>query len=186
MTNSTPAEFARATTTWAILSGLLLIVLGFIAIAFPLFAAAAINGILSWLLMLAGVIHILLAFKAHGAGHVIWKLLVGVAYLCFGIFLLLYPAIGITSLTLLIATLFLIEGVFTIILYFRMRAMGGSIWTLVDGIITLILGLMIYEHWPSSSVWAIGTLVGVSLISSGVTRLMLSMAARSAVSRLAS
>ena len=67
-----------------------------------------------------------------------------------------------------------------IILFFRMRAMGGSSWVLVDGIITLLLGGMIYMQWPSSSLWAIGTLVGVSMIISGLSRVMLSLAVRKA------
>jgi uncharacterized membrane protein HdeD (DUF308 family) len=67
-----------------------------------------------------------------------------------------------------------------------MRAIGGAGWILADGIITLALGLMIYLQWPSSSSWAIGTFVGVSLIVSGVTRLMLSLAVRKAAADLAS
>jgi uncharacterized membrane protein HdeD (DUF308 family) len=59
-----------------------------------------------------------------------------------------------------------------------MRSMQASSWVLIDGIITLLLGLMIYTQWPSSSGWAIGTLVGVSMIISGITRVMLSLALR--------
>jgi len=65
-----------------------------------------------------------------------------------------------------------------IVLFFKMRSLGGSSWVLVDGIVTLLLGLMIYMQWPSSSAWAIGILVGVSMIISGVTRVMLSLAVR--------
>ena len=90
------------------------------------------------------------------------------------------------SLTLVLASLFLVEGIFDIALFFQMRATGGSSWILVDGIITLLLGLMIYLRWPSSSNWAIGTLVGVSLVISGATRLMLSLAVRKAAAHFAS
>jgi uncharacterized membrane protein HdeD (DUF308 family) len=65
-----------------------------------------------------------------------------------------------------------------IVLFFRMRSVRGSSWVLLDGIITLALGGMIYMQWPASSAWAIGTLVGVSLIISGVSRVMLSLAVR--------
>ena len=85
----------------------------------------------------------------------------------------------------MLASLFLIEGVLDIALFFKMRSLGGSSWVLVDGIITLLLGLMIYAQWPSSSVWAIGTLVGVSMIISGVTRVMLSLAVRRATAAMA-
>jgi uncharacterized membrane protein HdeD (DUF308 family) len=91
----------------------------------------------------------------------------------------------VTSLTLVLASLFLIEGVLNIVLFFKMRSVGGSTWVLIDGIITLLLGLMIYMQWPSSSAWAIGTLVGVSMMISGVTRISLSLALRKAVTALA-
>jgi uncharacterized membrane protein HdeD (DUF308 family) len=128
---------------------------------------------------------LILAFHAHGAGSLIWKLLVGLAYLSFGGYLVMHPVLGVTSLTLVLASLFLIEGVLNIVLFFKMRSVGGSTWVLIDGIITLLLGLMIYMQWPSSSAWAIGTLVGVSMMISGVTRISLSLALRKAVTALA-
>jgi uncharacterized membrane protein HdeD (DUF308 family) len=84
---------------------------------------------------------------------------------------------------LVLASLFLVEGIFDIALFFQVRSAQGSGWILFDGIITLLLGLMIYRQWPSSSTWAIGTLVGVSMIISGVTRVMLSLAVRSATDK---
>jgi uncharacterized membrane protein HdeD (DUF308 family) len=108
----------------------------------------------------------------------IWKLLVGLAYLFFGAYLIMHPVLGVVTLTLVLASLFLIEGILDIILFFQMRSVRGSSWVLVDGIITLLLGLMIYLQWPSSAVWAIGILVGMSMIISGVTRVMLSLAVR--------
>ena len=116
----------------------------------------------------------------------IWKLLVGVAYVCFGVYLILHPVLAVASLTLVLASLFLIEGVLDIVLFVKMRSVGGSTWVLLDGIITLLLGLMIYMQWPSSSAWAIGTLVGVSMIISGVTRVMMSLAVRRAAQTVSS
>ena len=115
----------------------------------------------------------------------LWKLLVGLAYIGFGIYLVLHPAIGVASLTLVLSSLFLIEGVLDIILYTRIRALRGSVWVLLDGIITLLLGLMIYTQWPSSSQWAIGTLVGASMLVSGMTRVLMSMAVRKAATATA-
>jgi len=184
MTQSTPADVVRSASTWSILWGVLLIILGMFAIADPFFAAVAANSVLAWLIVLAGVLHIIVAFHSHGAGSVIWKLLVGLAYLFIGVYLIAHPVLGITAFTLLLAVLFLLEGIFDIILFFRMRSHGGSIWLLLDGIITLLLGLMIYLQWPASSLWAIGVLVGVSMITSGITRVMLSLAARRAVSAM--
>ena len=176
----TSVDIVRQTSTWSIVWGILLILLGTLAVGSPFLAAVAVNVVIAWLIVLAGAVHLILAFSAHGAGDVIWKLLVGVAYLLFGGYVILHPVLAVASLTLILATLFLIEVVLDIVLFFKMRPMRGSNWVMIDGIITLLLGVLIYAQWPSSSVWAIGTLVGVSMIISGVTRVMLSLAVRKA------
>jgi len=178
MAQQTPSDIVRHASTWSILFGVSLIILGMLAVGSPAIAAVAVNAIIAWLIVLAGVVHLALAFHTRAAGSVVWKLLVGIAYVFFGIYLIAHPALGVVSLTLVLASLFLVEGIFEIALFFQMRSVGGSTWILTDGIITLLLGLMIYLQWPSSSAWAIGVLVGVSMIISGVTRVMLSLAVR--------
>lgn len=168
----------RQGSTLSLLWGVLLICLGVLALASPMIAAVAVNIFVAWLIVMAGVVHLIVAFHTHEAGSVIWRLLVGLAYICFGGYLIARPALGIASLTLVLAILFLVEGVLDIVLYFKVRATTRATWILLDGIVTLLLGSLIYVHWPSSSAWAIGTLVGVSLIFSGVTRVMVSLAVR--------
>jgi uncharacterized membrane protein HdeD (DUF308 family) len=180
MAQNTSADIVRHASTWSIAWGVLLIIFGMLAIGSPFLAAVAVSVVVGWLIILAGAVHVVLAFHAHGAGSLIWKLLVGIAYLLFGAYLLVHPLLGVASLTLVLASLFLIEGILDIVLFFKMRSTQGSTWVLIDGIITLLLGLLIYLQWPSSSIWAVGTLVGVSMIISGITRVMLSFAARKA------
>jgi uncharacterized membrane protein HdeD (DUF308 family) len=186
MAQNTAVDVVRQASTLPIVWGVLLIVLGMAAVGSPFLAAVAVNVAIAWLIVLAGAVHVILAFRAHGAGSMIWKLLVGVAYVCFGVYLILHPVLAVASLTLVLASLFLIEGVLDIVLFVKMRSMGGSSWVLLDGIITLLLGAMIYMQWPSSSAWAIGTLVGVSMIISGVTRVMMSLAVRKAAQTVSS
>ena len=181
MVNNSPVAVAHRSSMLSILWGVLLIIFGMMAIGSPMLAAVAVNVVIAWLIVLAGVVHIILAFHRHGAGTVIWKLLVGVAYLCFGGYLLLHPVLGVASLTLALAALFVIEGILNVVLFFKMRPLHGSTWVLVDGIVTILLGLLIYMQWPSSSVWAIGTLVGISMIFSGVARIAMSLALRRAI-----
>jgi len=183
---NTAVDVVRQASTLSIGWGILLIVLGMAAVGSPFLAAVAVNVAIAWLIVLAGAVHVILAFRAHGAGSMIWKLMVGVAYVCFGVYLILHPVLAVASLTLVLASLFLIEGVLDIVLFVKMRSMGGSTWVLLDGIITLLLGLMIYMQWPSSSAWAIGTLVGVSMVLSGVTRVMMSLAVRKAAQTVSS
>jgi uncharacterized membrane protein HdeD (DUF308 family) len=178
MAEHSPVEIMRHASTLSILWGVLLIVFGVFAVGSPFIAAVAVSVAVAWLIILAGVAHLMIAFHAHRAGRLVWKLLVGLAYVLFGVYLIMHPVLGVASLTLVLASLFLIEGILDVILFFQMRPMQGAFWVLVDGIITLLLGLMIYLQWPSSSAWAIGVLVGVSMIISGLTRVMLSLAVR--------
>ena len=88
------------------------------------------------------------------------------------------PLLGVLSLTLVLAVFLLLEGVLELALYFRIRRVQHAGWILFDGIVTLLLGILIWTQWPSSSVWVIGTLIGISLIFSGISRFMLSLAIR--------
>ncbi len=186
MAQQTPSGIVRQASTLSILWGVSLIILGMLAVGSPFLAAVAVNAFIAWLLVLAGVVHLTVAFHTREAGSLIWRVLVGLAYLSFGVYLIMHPALGVASLTLVLASLFLVEGILNIALFFQVRSIQGSAWLLIDGIITLLLGLMIYMQWPSSSAWAIGTLVGVSMIISGVTRVMLSLAARKVADTISS
>jgi uncharacterized membrane protein HdeD (DUF308 family) len=176
----TRTGIVRKASTLSTVWGIALIVLGMLAVGSPFLAAVAVNAFIAWLIVLAGVVHLTVAFHTREAGSLIWRLLVGLAYVCLGAYLLARPALGVASLTLVLASLFLVEGILNIAFFFKVRSVQGSSWLLIDGIITLLLGLMIYAQWPSSSAWAIGTLVGVSMIISGVTRVMLSLAVHKA------
>ena len=186
MAQQTLSGIVRRASTLSILWGVSLIILGMLAVGSPFLAAVTVSVFIAWLLVLAGVVHLTVAFHTREAGSLIWRLLVGLAYIFFGVYLIARPALGVVSLTLVLASLFLVEGILNIVLFFRIRSLQGSSWVLIDGIITLLLGLMIYTQWPSSSAWAIGTLVGVSMVISGVTRVMLSLAVRKATDTIAS
>jgi uncharacterized membrane protein HdeD (DUF308 family) len=178
MVSQTSDSLLRQASGWSIVWGVLLILFGIVAIGSPLLAAVAVNALIAWLIIFAGVVHLVVAFHAHGAGSLLWKLLVGVAYIAFGGYLLLHPLLGVASLTLVLASLFFIEGVLDVVLYFNLRPTRGAGWVLFDGLVTLLLASFIGFHWPSSSAWAIGTLVGVSMIMSGVARVMMSLGIR--------
>lgn len=179
-----PLAVIKQGSKWGIVWGVLLIICGTLAIGEPFLAAIAVTTFIGWLLIFVGVVHAVLAFHAHSGTSLGWKLLVGVAYIFIGGYLLFRPLAGVATLTLMLAFLFLIEGVLDFMLWWKSRAQEGALWILVDAIITLVLGGMIYVHWPTSSVWAIGTLVGISMIISGVTRIMMSLAVRKVASSL--
>jgi uncharacterized membrane protein HdeD (DUF308 family) len=175
------ADIAKKAVGWSIFVSVIMIVAGLLAIAMPLEAGIAVNLFVAWMLVFAAVAHFIFAWYTRRTGSVLLKVLLGVLYLAVAIYLLDHPARGLATLTLALAFYLLIEGVTEIILYFQHRATNGASWFLLNGIITIGLGGMLWATWPSSTEWAIGTLVGISIFFSGVSRLMISLAARRAV-----
>jgi uncharacterized membrane protein HdeD (DUF308 family) len=158
--------------------GVLLILAGILALAAPFFAGIAASIFFGWLVLFAGVAHLVYAWSARGAGSIIWQILVGLVYLIAGIYMLLLPVGALLTVTLVLACYIAFEGVFELAAYFQLRQLRGSVWFLIDGLISLLLAGFIFFHFPSSSLWALGTLVGISLLMSGFARLTLTMARR--------
>jgi uncharacterized membrane protein HdeD (DUF308 family) len=155
--------------------GILMLICGFLAITLPLASGIGVAIVIGWLLLISGVWHLLFGFRSgSGIGGFLWQLLLAIVYGAAGLMILLYPLAGLAWLTLVLATFLLIEAALEFVLYFNVRRRVNAVWVLVDAIITLLLGILIWARWPFSSVWAIGTLIGVSLIFSGISRLMLS------------
>jgi uncharacterized membrane protein HdeD (DUF308 family) len=185
MNASTIATGIKQVAGWSIAVSLLVILAGILAIGLPLAAGIAVNIVVAWLLVFCGVAHLVFGWHIRAIGGVIWQVLLGALYIGIGAYLLVHPVAGLATLTLALAIYLFAEGVLELILSFRIRPRQGWGWLLADGIVTLILAIMIWQTWPASTEWVIGTLVGISMIFSGASRLMLSMAARSLVTKLA-
>lgn len=181
-TQTAPVDIFRRVTGLSIGLAVLMIVLGLAALLKPFAAGLGISLFIAWIIVFGGVVHLFYAFAAGSAGSFLWRTLIGVAYIVGGIYLLKNPSIALASFTLMLAVILIMEGVFQLITFFELRVLPGSGWLLCDAILTLILGGLIAYPWPGSSLWAIGTLIGVNLIISGFTRLMYSVAARSLIS----
>jgi uncharacterized membrane protein HdeD (DUF308 family) len=158
--------------------GILLVVAGVASIALPLVAGIAASIFFGWLILFAGIAHLVYAWFERGAGSVIWQILIGLVYIAAAIAMLLMPVTAVMTLTLVLGWYIAIEGIFELVLYSRVRRVPGSGWFLFDGIISLLLAGLIVFRWPSSSSWVLGTLVGVSLLFSGIARLTVPMARR--------
>jgi uncharacterized membrane protein HdeD (DUF308 family) len=165
-------QTVRRTPVWSMVFSALIIAAGVLAIALPMLAGVAVTGIAGWLLILAGILHFALAFGGGGRTTVLWEILLGVVYGVTGIFMVANPLVGLESLTLIVAIYLFIEGVLELVLSFQLRPAPGAWWVLLDGIVTLALAIWISATWPISSFWVIGTIVGISMIFTGSTRLM--------------
>jgi len=178
MNAETTVGGVRKASGWSLLCGILMFILGILAISLPLASSIGIVIVLAWLILFAGISHLIFAFQSHSVGGFLWQVLLAVLYGIAGIYMLMNPLLGVLSLTLVLAIFLLVEGILEIALYFGIRRLRHAGWVLFDGIVTLILGILIWAQWPSSSVWVIGTLVGISLMFSGISRFMLSLAFR--------
>jgi len=183
--NTTAATIVKESVGWSIGLSILMILAGFLAIVIPQAAGIAVNLLVAWLLIFSGAAHLVFAWHTRTTGGILWGILLGILYVFVGAYLLLHPVAGLASLTLALAIYLFAEGVLELVLAFVLRPMLSSGWLILDGIITLVLAGMIWKTWPSSTEWVIGTLVGVSMLFSGISRLMLSLAARRLVSKLA-
>lgn len=179
ITNEYPVRsIARESAGWTIAFGVLLIILGLLALAAPLIAGVAVTVMLGWLLILGGVAHLVVSWHLRHTGGMIWELLIGLAYIIVGIYLLYQPVVGLVALTAFLGSYLLIKGIFEIVMWFRIRHVRGSGWVLFDSIVSILLAVLIWMHLPNSAVWVIGTLVGFGILFSGISRLVLGIHAR--------
>jgi len=183
--NSSLTKVSKQVSGFSIVLSILLIIFGFLAIMLPIEMSLGVVIVISWLLMISGVVQFVHVFRCTGIGHALWKLAVAVIYFLTGLYLRFNLGVGIATLTLALALFLVAEGLIDIFGYIRTRQSGASGWLLFDGVITLILGVMIWRHWPSGSLWVVGTLVGINMIMTGTTRLMLTLAVRRAMRDIA-
>jgi uncharacterized membrane protein HdeD (DUF308 family) len=170
---------------WSIALGILMILAGIVAMLEPGLSGVVITYVVGWSAIFNGAAQIVYAFRTHGGFHIALEVILGIIYVIAGIYLLMHPVAGLLALTLILACFLLVYGVFALVLAFRIRPRPGWGWVLADAIITILLGILIWAHWPINSAWVVGTLFGISIFISGFTRLMMSLAVRKIASSAA-
>ena len=177
--DSTMTQTIRKATGWGIAVGILLIILGFLAIVMPLAATLAASLMFGWLFIVAGIAQIVFAFQSRHERYFIWKLLLGFVYILAGIFVLSSPIITALTLTLIMGVSIFIESVIQVIGAFQMKPERGWGWILFSGMMGIVLAIFIGSQWPSSALWFIGIWLGVNFLSDGLGLVMKSSAVRS-------
>jgi len=170
----------------AIAVGVLLVIAGFLAIGSPLVAGLSVSVFVGVMLMIGGFGQLTLAFKAGSFGKELLSSIVGIVTVVAGLLMISSPGAGLASLTIFLAAYFLMTGTFEIIGAFQIKPANGWGWTLFSGIVSVLLGFMIWGQFPISGAWAIGTLVGIRMLFSGSSLIMLGSAARGAVKEVKS
>jgi uncharacterized membrane protein HdeD (DUF308 family) len=168
-----PKEISRR-AGWSTLMGILTAAVGVVMIFYPLAAAAATTVFVGAALIVVGAAQVVFAFASGTAGKWFLNLLLGILYGIAGIFLVASPGIGVVTLTAVLGAMLIAEAVVEATIAFSVPAGAPRGWLLVNALCSLLLGVMILVQWPSSSLWAIGTMLGVAVFFNGITRTVIS------------
>ena len=163
-----------------LVEGVVLLVLGATAVALPPIATLAVTILFGWLFLVSGIVGLVTSFWMRHAPGFWWSLLSAVLGIVVGGMLLGSPLTGAFSLTLVLISFFLIEGVVSIMfaLDHKRELSGQWGWMLMSGIIDLALAVMIFAGLPSTAAWAVGVLVGVNMIFGGTALIAMALHAR--------
>ncbi len=162
---------------WLIAGGFLSIFVGFSAIGSPLVFSFALAQILAIVALVSGVIALGLALFGKHTGHRVLEALSGIIRIAAGIVLLNCLTSSVLIITLIFAIFLIVEGIFVSVAALGMRAHAGWVWMLISGIASLVLGVMVYNRWPSDSAWVLGLFFGINLLFNGSSLLALGFAA---------
>jgi uncharacterized membrane protein HdeD (DUF308 family) len=159
--------------------GIVMMVLGFLAVVVPILATLAVEIFVGWLFFVAGLFRAVWVWRSRQTPGFAWSFLAAVLAIVLGVILIVRPLAGILTLTMLLVAFFVIEGIASIVGAIEhrqhLRSWG---WVLFSGIIDLLLAYFIWAGWPSSASWAIGLLVGINMLFLGLSLVMTALAAR--------
>jgi uncharacterized membrane protein HdeD (DUF308 family) len=159
--------------------GIVMMVLGLLAIAVPEVATLAITIFLGWLFFVGGIFRTVSVVQHREMPGFVWSLLTAVLAIVLGLVLILRPIAGVLTLTIWLIVFFIIEGIAAIFLAIEHRRHLPSWgWVLLSGLVDLLLAYLIWDGWPSSAAWAIGLLVGINMVFLGLSLVMTALAAR--------
>jgi uncharacterized membrane protein HdeD (DUF308 family) len=168
-----------------LIEGIVLLILGALAIMIPPLATLGVTIVLGWLFLISGIMGLIATFWARQAPGFWWSLISAALGILAGMVLLARPATGAVSLTLILIVFFVIEGVASIMyaLDHRQQLSGRWSWMLLSGIVDLILAAIILAGLPGTAAWALGLLVGINMIFGGSALIAIALHARDAPAR---
>jgi uncharacterized membrane protein HdeD (DUF308 family) len=181
MTGLPPEMKDALAKSWKLLltAGIISAVLGAIAIIVPPLASVTITLLVGILLLIGAVAYVAEAISRGTTGHRIWSFIVAIIYVVAGVWLIVNPAEGTITLTWVLAIFFLVIGLFRIIAGIAGRGiMPNAGWTIVNGVLAVVIAVMVIADLPSSAAWAIGLLVGIQLLFDGIMMISAGMVAK--------
>ena len=167
----------RENRLWFLALGIALVIFGTIAIGSAFVATVAMTWLFGFLLLAAGITEIVSSFWAGRWSGMLVHLLMGMLYTIVGFMILDHPQNSAIQLTLIIAIFLIVGGIFRIVMALSERFTGWG-WVLLNGAVTLLLGMLVYKQWPESGLWVIGLFIGIEMIFNGWAWVMLAIGLR--------
>jgi len=182
MNTTSTATLARGAVEWSVVLSIAMILAGIVAIFIPAVAGITVTALAGWLLIFSGIAHLVFGWERRTTDVVLWEVLLGVLYILVGCYLLFHISAALAALTVTLGIYLFLEAILEFVLSYRLRPLPGSGWLTIDGLVTLVLALLIWRTWSAS--WVIGVLIGISMLFSGISRMMLSLVARRVVAKM--
>ena len=176
----TIGDTLRAHWRLYVFQGVLMIILGVLAVAAPAFATLTVDIYVGWLFLISGVLGLIAMFSARNVPGFLWTLVTALLSIVVGGVLLWKPVEGALSLTIVLTAFFIVEGLFQAAAAFTYRDAIPSRWgwLLASGLADLALAAIIIAGWPGTAAWVLGLLVGVNLLTTGWAVVMVALGAR--------
>ena len=177
---SAVANSLRAHWRFFLAEGIILFILGILAIVVPPIATIAVEVLIGWLLLMSGIVGLISTFRTRGAPGFGWSLLSAVIGTVAGIVLLAWPLSGALSLTLILTVFLVLEGVVSILYALEHKRELSGRWSMMlfSGVVDLFLAAIIFAGLPGTAAWAIGLLVGINLVFGGSALISMALHAR--------
>jgi uncharacterized membrane protein HdeD (DUF308 family) len=175
-------EGLRKNWFWLLVLGIVLVVVGLMAIGSSFIATLTTVLVLGILFLVGGVVEIVTAFWAHCWRGFWLQLLAGILYAVLGFLFVQHPLATAAGFTLVLAAAFMVGGLFRIISALVDHFHGWG-WVLLNGVVTLVLGILIWRQWPDSALYVIGLFVGIDMVFAGWSWIMMALAVRTVPTR---
>ena len=163
---------------WMLSLGIVMVILGVIGLGMTVLFNEIVVMYFGFLLLFGSGVQLMQAFRAEAWKGRVWHVLIALVYIVGGIIAVTEPVIAGMTLALLIAWTLIVIGVLRLVMALQMRGANGWLWTLLGGVLSVVLGVMIINEWPQSGLWVIGLFVAIEILFAGWSQIMIALAAK--------
>lgn len=163
---------------WMLSLGIVMVILGIIGLGMTVLFNEIVVMYVGFLLLFGSGVQLMQAFRAEAWKGRMWHVLIALVYIVGGLIAVTEPVIAGMTLALLIAWTLIVIGILRLVMALQMRGAAGWLWTLLGGVLSVVLGIMIMNEWPESGLWVIGLFVAIEMLFAGWSQIMIALAAK--------